>query len=73
MADAGQTPLGWYATNGAENTFPALPVRHESVLVSIAAVTGPFVDLPDHPAFEGLRAAPTQEIVGVPTGRSELR
>ena len=80
LAAAGATPLAWFQTEYAENTFPALPVRTgEHVFAWFARFPSP-----DHlsahlrapvssPALEGMITGEPQRLRLAPTGRSLLR
>lgn len=74
MRDAGLTPLAWYVTEGAPNTFPALPVREgEHVLVSLAANSGKVDPPPVLPEIAACMTAAAHDIAALPTQRSQLR
>ncbi|MEU0570848.1 NIPSNAP family protein [Nonomuraea sp. NPDC005983] len=75
LAEAGVPPIACFATEHAENTYPALPVRTgENVFVwfarfdSVEDERDPYL-----PALEGRLTAPPERLRLAPTARSALR
>jgi hypothetical protein len=80
LAAAGATPLAWFQTEYAENTFPALPVRTgEHVFAWLARFPSPdhlgaYLRVPAFsPALAGMITGEPQRLRLAPTGRSLLR
>jgi hypothetical protein len=80
LAAAGATPLAWFQTEYAENTFPALPVRTgEHVFAWLARFPSSdrlsaYLRAPvSSPALEGMITGEPQRLRLAPTGRSLLR
>jgi hypothetical protein len=80
LAAAGATPLAWFQTEYAENTFPALPVRTgEHVFAWFARFPSPhhlsaYLRAPaSSPALEEMITGEPQRLRLAPTSRSLLR